>query len=141
MGICLEARDLKALASLRVKTYQLPIIQEEQHLPSRGWAELIRKVLRLILSYVSYMRWPDESDRFRNRLFLIGQDHHPSQAPFSCRTPSPPSRVLQTEGIRFKSFLSFFEYSMYSSISLNFLFERFFRSKLNVLLPFSTTDA
>jgi len=52
VGICLETRDLKALASLRVETYQLPIIQEEQHLHSKDWAELIRKVLRLILSSV-----------------------------------------------------------------------------------------
>jgi len=35
-----------------VETYQLPIIQEEQHLHSKDWAELIRKVLRLILSSV-----------------------------------------------------------------------------------------
>ena len=43
------------------------------------------------------MWWPDESDRFHNRLFRSGQDHHPSQAHFSCRMPSPPPRVLQQE--------------------------------------------
>ncbi len=69
-----------------------PIIDEkETYVPSKGWAEMIRKVYEIDPPSLSKMRWPDVDHRFYRRPCGYRQDHQLPEAHFLCRTASTPS--------------------------------------------------